>query len=48
MAESNLLKETVKTSKTVLKAHKRMDRYFPMQKVKMPVLMRDLEDVISK
>jgi len=48
MAESNLLKETVKAAKTVLKALKRITSYFPMQKVKKPVLTRASEDEVTK
>lgn len=44
---SNLLKKTVKAAKTLLKAPKRIYHYFPMQKVKLPVLTQVSEDVIS-
>lgn len=48
MEESNLLKETVKAAKTVLKAPKRIVRYFPIQKIKEAVLMRVSEAVVTK
>jgi hypothetical protein len=48
MEESNLLKETVKEAKPILKAPKRTHHYFPMQKVKKSVLMQVSEDRVTK
>jgi hypothetical protein len=47
MVLSNLLKETLKAGKTVLKAPKRKHSYFPMQNVKEPDLMRVLEGIVT-
>jgi hypothetical protein len=44
MEESNLLKETLKAAKTVLKALLRTRHYYPMDKMKTPVLAWASED----